>query len=155
EIQTKDGTVRLKLLKLFNSPLPVLEPAVILHGGFDYDMDFTLERGMAEIANGKQQGSACVQIRARDQEREAILKDPDWQLLVEYYSAWPKGARFKKNPGPTDVPIARMTFLVLKGNVDLRHEGTEVAMAAPPGLAFTEWDSVTGMDPGPTELKEL
>jgi len=155
EIETKDGTVRLKLLKYFNSPLPVLEPAVTLHGGVDYDLDFTLERGMVEIADGKPQGSACVKIRARDQAWEAILKDSTSRLLVEYYSAWPKGARFKKNPGPADVPIARMTFLVLQGQVELRHAGTEMAMAAPPGLAVIEWDSVTGMDPGPSRLEEL
>jgi uncharacterized protein (TIGR03000 family) len=155
EIEAKDGTARLKLEKYFNSPMPVLEPAVTLHGGADYDMDFTLERGMVEIANNKKQGSACVKIRARGEAWEAILKDPDSRLLVEFYSAWPRGAPFKKKPGPADVPLARMTFLVLKGDVDLKHAGTEVAMAAPPGLAIIEWDSVTGMDPGPQRLEEL
>jgi uncharacterized protein (TIGR03000 family) len=155
EIETKDGTARLKLLKYFNSPLPVLEPAATLHAGVDYDMDFTLERGMVEVQNGKKEGSACVQIRARGEKWEAILKNPSDQMLVEMYSAWPPGARFTKKPGPKDVPLARMVFLVLKGQVELRHGGRDVAMAAPPGLAVIEWDSATGMDDSPQLLEEL
>ena len=110
-----------------------MEPAVTLHGGVAYDLDFTLERGMVEVANGKKEGSACVQIRARDQAWEAVLKDPDSRLLMEYYSGWPKGARFKKQPGPEDVPIARMTFLVLKGQMILKHDGIEMAMVRAAG----------------------
>ena len=41
----------LRLLKYFNSPLPVLEPAATLHKGADFDLDFTLERGMVEFWN--------------------------------------------------------------------------------------------------------
>jgi uncharacterized protein (TIGR03000 family) len=154
-IESRDGSVRLELLKLFNSPLPVMEPAVTLHQVKDGDLDFTLERGMVEFWNAKPKGSARVQIHARGETWEATLDEPGARILVELYSAWPKGAHFKKNPGPTDAPLARMTFLVLKGQVDLKHSGTQMAMSAPPGLAVIEWDSVTGMDDSPQQLKEL
>jgi hypothetical protein len=154
EIEIQDGSVRLKLLKLFNSPLPVLEPAVTLHRTTDADMAFTLERGMVEFWNAKAKGSARVQISARGETWEAVLEEPGARMLVELYSAWPKGAHFKKNAGAADAPLARMTFLVLKGQVDLKHAGTQVAMSAPPGPAVIEWDSATGMDDSPQLLKE-
>ncbi len=154
EIETKDGSMHLELVKLFNSPLPAMEPAVTLHLAKDADLAFTLERGMVEFWNTKAKGAARVQIRARGETWEVNLEEPGARMLVELYSAWPKGARFKKNPGPADAPLARMTFLVLKGQVDLKHAGTQVAMSQPPGPAVIEWDSATGMDDSPEALKE-
>ncbi len=155
EIESPDGAVRLRLLKYFNSPLPVMEPAVTLHKSGDSDLDFTLERGMVEFWNAKPQGGARVRIRARGETWEVVLEEPGARVLVEFYSCWPKGARFKKNPGPKDVPLAQMTFLVLQGQVDLKHSDKELAMSAPPGLAFIEWDSASGMDDSPQRLEKL
>ena len=155
EIETTDGAVHFRLLKYFNSPLPVLEPAASLHQSAGFDLDFTLERGMVEVWNAKPKGSARIQIRARGETWEAVLEEPGAKLLVEFYSGWPKGARFTKKPGPKDVPIARMTFLVLNGQVDLKHGGKQLAMSAPPGPAIIEWDSATGMDDSPQRLEEL
>ncbi len=155
EIESADGAVHLRLLKYFNSPLPVMEPAVTLHKSADSDLDFTLERGMVEFWNAKPKGSARVRLRARGETWEATLEEPGARVLVEFYSCWPKGARFKKKPGPKDVPLAQMTFLVLQGQMDLEHGGKLLAMSAPPGLAFIEWDSVTGMDDSPQRLEKL
>ena len=155
EIATSDGAVHLRLLKYLNSPLPVLEPAVTLHKSADFDLDFTLERGMVEFWNAKPTGSARVRVHARGETWETVLEEPGARILVEFYSCWPKGARFKKTPGPKDVPLAQMTFLVLKGQANLKHSGKELAMSAPPGLAFIEWDSVTGMDDSPQQLEKL
>ena len=155
EVESKDRAVHLRLLKYFNSPLPVMEPAVTLHPAGDSDLDFTLERGMVEFSNAKPTGAARVRIEARGGKWEVVLEEPGAKMLVEFYSGWPKGARFHKNPGPKDAPLARMTFLVLKGQIDLRHEGRQVAMNAPPGPAVIEWDSATGMDDGPTTLDAL
>jgi uncharacterized protein (TIGR03000 family) len=152
---TNAGTVRLRLLRYLDSPLPTIEPAVVLHKNADFDLDFTLDRGLVEATNTKEKGAARVLIRAQGETWEATLAEPGSQLLVELYGAWPKGARFKKNPGPKDVPLADMTFLVLKGQVDLKHGGDLVALSAPPGPAQIEWDNVTGMDPSPKPLKEL
>ncbi|HVS39902.1 MAG TPA: TIGR03000 domain-containing protein [Gemmataceae bacterium] len=155
EVETPDGTTRFRLLKYFNSPLPVLEPAVTIHQSTDYDLDLTLERGFVEIWNNKPQGSACVQIQARGEKWEAILDGKDSRMLVELYSCWPKGEPFKKEPGPKDVPLAQMTFLVLKGQAALKHNGKQLAMSAPPGPALIEWDSATGMDDSPRALETL
>ena len=155
EIETPDGSVHLSLLKYFNSPLPVMEPAATLHKGAGFDLDFTLERGMVEFWNAKPKGAAHVRLRARGETWEVVLEEPGSRLLVEFYSAWTPGARFKKNPGPKDAPVARMTFLVLKGAADLVYAGKQVALSAPPGPAFIEWDSVTGMDDSPRRLEEL
>jgi uncharacterized protein (TIGR03000 family) len=157
-IETKNGAVQLRLVKYFNSPLPVLEPGVTLHQTDDAaqcDLDFTLERGMVEVTNAKQKGSAHIRVRARDAVWDAILDEPGAQVLIEFYSGWPRGVRFTKNPGPKDVPLARMTFLVLKGDMDLKHSGKQLAMSAPPGQAVIEWDSVTGMDSSAARLEAL
>jgi uncharacterized protein (TIGR03000 family) len=153
EIETADGSVRLRLLKYFNSPLPVMEPAATLHQTAGFDLGFTLERGIVEFWNTKPKGAARVQISARGETWEVVLEEPGSRLLVEFYSAWPKGARFTLKPGPKDAPLARMTFLVLKGEVDLKHAGKQLAMSAPPGLAVIEWDSATGMDDSPRRLE--
>ena len=120
EIETADAAVRLRLVKYFNSPLPVLEPAVTLHQEAGFDLDFTLERGIVELWNSKPKGSARVRIHAHGETWETILEEPGARLLVEFYSGWPKGARFVKKPGPKDEPFARMTFLVLKGSLYLQ-----------------------------------
>ena len=155
EIETADGSVHWRLLKYFNSPLPVMEPAAAPHKAAGVDLDVTLERGFAEFWNGKEKGSARIRIRVRGEAWEATLEEPGARLLVELYSAWPKGVRFKKKPGPKDVPLAEMTFLVLKGQVDLEHAGKQLALAAPPGPALIQWDSATGMDDSPRRLEEL
>ena len=155
EIESTDGSVHLRLLKYFNSPMPVMEPAVTPHKNPGFDLDFTLQRGMVEFWNAKPKGGARVQIHARGETWQAVLEEPGSRMLVEYYSAWPPGVPFKKNPGPKAAPVARMTFLVLKGAADLVYAGREVAMSAPPGPALIEWDSVTGMDDSPRRLEEL
>ncbi len=154
EIESADGSVHLRLLKYFNSPMPVLEPAATLHQVAGFDLAFTLERGMVEFWNTKSEGAARIQIHARDATWEVVLAGPGSRLLVELYSAWPKGARFTLKPGPKDAPLTRMTFLDLKGDVDLKQGGREVALSAPPGLALIEWDNVTGMDDSPRRLEK-
>lgn len=100
EVETTDGSVGLRLVKFVDSPLPVLEPAATLHKGAGFDLDFTLERGMVEVANRKEKGGVRVRIRARDETWTATLEGPGARLLVELYGGWPKGARFHKRPGP-------------------------------------------------------
>jgi hypothetical protein len=75
--------------------------------------------------------------------------------VVELYSLWQKGARFVKDPGPKDRPLAQMLFLVLHGQVLLDTAGIQMRLSAPPGPALAEWDSSFGMDKAPQYLKEL
>ena len=127
EIESRDGGVHLELLKLFNSPLPVMEPAVTLHQAKDADLDFTWNAEWSSSGILSRREAPRPDSRPRP-DVEAALEEPGARMLVEFYSAWPKGARFKKTPGPADVPLARMTFLVLKGQVDLKHAGAQAAM---------------------------
>jgi uncharacterized protein (TIGR03000 family) len=148
------GATRLRLLRPFDSPLPVMEPGVVLHKPDGADLDFTLDRGTVELTNLKKDGPARVRIRAREQVWDAVLDGPGATLLVQEYSCWPKGARFTKDPEPKDVPLAEVDFLVLKGAADLKAGGKQFALSAPPGPAAIGWDSVTGMDPSPQRVDE-
>jgi hypothetical protein len=137
------------------SPHPVRESAVVLHRNQDVDMDFTLDRGRIELTNRKEKGPARVLAHVRKETWDLTLEEPGASIALELYGRWPAGAKFTMKPGPKDVPTASLTFYVLKGDVSLKHGGTEFAMRAPPGPAMIEWDSVTGQDETPRFLKEL
>ena len=67
----------LRLLKYFNSPLPVMEPAVVLHPAGEADLDFKeLERGMVEFSNAKPKVAARVRIEWRGETWEVVLEEP-------------------------------------------------------------------------------
>src|SRR5262249_21201344 len=147
-MDSANGAVRLTLGGDIDgkSPLPIVEPAVIPHEApKNIDLDFTLDRGRADVANRKKEGAANVRVRVRDQTFDLLLHDPGTDVAVEMYSRWPAGARFKRKPGPEDVPLADVIFLVLKGRVTLQYAGHELAMSAPPGPAYIEWDNVDGL----------
>jgi hypothetical protein len=76
-------------------------------------------------------------------------------MALELYGRWPAGTVFTKDPGPKDVPVANLVFLVLRGDVLLKHDVHTHALKAPPGHALIEWDSVSGMDPAPHTLEKL
>jgi hypothetical protein len=154
-VQTKDGAVRLSLLADFHSPLPVLEPAVVLHSAKDADLDFTLERGRVNITNAKESGSARVRIHVWGEPWEATLEGPGARLAAEVVGRWPPGTRFRRAPGTRDVPSAELLFLVLHGNVDLKHKGVTFGLTAPPGPALFGWNNLVGADAAPSRLDKL
>jgi hypothetical protein len=155
ELRSKDGAVRLHLLADFHSPLPVLEPAVVLHPAGDFDLDFTLDRGRIDVANEKESGPAKVLMRIWGQTWEATLQEPGARLAAEVLGRWPPGSRFRHDGGGKDVPSAELLFLVLKGNVDLKHEGVTLGLGAPPGPAMFRWNNLTGPDPAASRLDKL
>jgi hypothetical protein len=155
ELVSADGGVRVRLLTDFDSPLPVLEPAVILHPAGKKDLDLTLDRGMIELVNSKQRGVAEVRVHVRDQVFDLTLYTPGAKATLLLASAWPKGVPFKKDPGPKNVPLAQLLVIAQKGEVDVRNQGRLAALEAPPGPAVIQWDSVTGMDASPTRLEKL
>ncbi len=154
-IASKNGAVRMHLRTDIDSPLPVLEPAVILHESPDCDLDFTLDRGRVDVINQKKEGPARVRIRAWGSTWEATLEAPGATLSTSLLGRWRPGTSFKKDPGPRDVPVANMLFLVLAGEVDLKHAGTLLALSAPPGPAMIGWNNFIGMDPTPERLDKL
>jgi uncharacterized protein (TIGR03000 family) len=153
-LESNDGAVRLRLVRHAESPLPVIEPGVVLHKPGDASLDFSLDRGMVELTN-LAKGASRVRVHVRDRVWDLNLQDPGGQVLLEFYSTWPKGSHFHKKLDPKDVPLAQLTFVMLKGDMDLTHAGRAVLLGAPPGPASIAWDSVTGMDKSPQHLAEL
>lgn len=141
--------VRLSLIADMDgrTPFPAIESAVILHDNADVDLDFTLDRGRAAVANHKSTGAARVKVRLGDQAWTMTLHEPKTRVAIEIYGRWPRGVPFTQNPGPKDVPTLDAVVLVLSGQVGLKTGTDEFLMKAPPeGPAFLHWDSVTGAD---------
>jgi hypothetical protein len=137
------------------SPHPIREPAVLLHANSKADLDLTLDRGRVDLVNMKKKGSAHVRLHVQKEAWDLILDEPETSVALELYGRWPAGVAFTKNPGPKDVPTTDLIFLVLKGEIHLKHKGIEHAMTAPPGPAYIEWDNFEGQDESPKHLKEL
>jgi hypothetical protein len=154
-IDSANKAVRLQLQADYDSPLPLLEPGVILHADPGYDLDFTLDRGRVDVVNQKKQGSARVRVRIWNETWEAVLSEPGSSLAVEMVGRWRPGSRFKEKPGPTDVPSVKALFLVLSGEVALKHGLTQFTMTAPPGPALFGWNNFAGPDASPQYLDKL
>ncbi len=157
-LTSTSGAVRLALLADLDrtSPLPVYEAVVTLHEDPKVDLDFTLERGRVSFSNTKDKGSATVRFHFRDQVWEAKLLEPGAKIALEFYSLWAPGAKFKKKPGPNDVPVANLNLVVVQGSVQLKHhDGDEHHMTAPKGPAFIDWSNTGGGSPTPLKLDEL
>jgi hypothetical protein len=155
-LDAPDKSVRLNFLTDFgDSPFPVIECAVILNQPKGVDLDFTLDRGRADLTNTKEKGAATVRVHVRDQAFDLILKEPKTRVAVELYGRWPAGARFKKTPAKGEEPAALMALLVLHGSAEVKHAKSTYEMTAPPGPALLEWDNKGGFDAAPDKLTEL
>src|SRR5205823_4012654 len=119
------------------------------------DLDFTLDRGRVDIINQKKEGPARVLCRFRGEVWELTLAAPGTRVSVEVYGRWARGAPFKLDPGPADVPLADLILLVLKGEADVKVGGARHALTVPPGPALLSWGSETGLSPSPQRLDQL
>lgn len=153
----KNGAIRLSLHSNIDggARYPIRESAVILHEPSDTDLDFTLDRGRIDLVNRKEKGPATARVRVRAGSWDVVLEDPGSQVSFEVYGRWPRGAKFSRKPDPQNVPVSELVVLVLKGEIDLTHEGVVYAMKAPPGPALVHWDSATGQEDAPKQLDEL
>jgi hypothetical protein len=136
------------------SPYPVRETAVVMHNDRKYDLDMTLDRGRIDLVNNKE-GSAHVRVRLRHETWDLTLEEHGASIALETYGRWPRGVPFTKDPGPKDVPTSTLIFLVLKGEVRVKHGFHHHVLKEPPGPALIEWDSVTGQDPTAHFVDEL
>jgi hypothetical protein len=156
-IDSENGAVRVTFQADLDqvSPHPIREPGVVVHANKDVDLDLTLDRGRVDLVNLKKKGAARIRLRVLKATWELVLDEPKSSVALELYGRWPAGVGFTKNPGPKDVPTFNLIFLVLKGEVHLKHNNVEHALAAPPGPALIEWDNAHGQDESPRYLKEL
>jgi hypothetical protein len=155
-INSKSKAVRLTLLSDLAriSPYPVLESAVILHNSGDKDLDFTLERGRVDISNLKRNGESTVRIRFQKQAWDLTLGDRA-KVAFELFGRWPAGTNFNKTPKPDETPTLDMVMVIKEGTVNLKADGKEYAMSAPPGVAYFHWDSIPPHDEHPRFLESL
>jgi hypothetical protein len=147
-VTSQNGAVRLSMMADLDrtSRHPILESAVSLHQSPGADLDFTLDRGLVEVENRKETGPANVRLHVRNDTWDVVLTEPGSTMAVELYGRWPRGVPFKSEPDPKHVPTASMVFLVVKGEVMLKHNHISHRLKAPPGPAMMEWDSVAGHD---------
>ncbi|HXG12298.1 MAG TPA: hypothetical protein VNK04_21260, partial [Gemmataceae bacterium] len=156
-VQSGDGAVGLVLAGNLPelSASPVLESSVVLHANPAVALDFTLRAGRVIVTNQRDKGPARVRLRALDQVWELNLAEPGASVGLELYGRWPRGVPFNPDPKAPERPTTALVLLVLKGNVDLRTGTQQHALTAPPGPAYFHWDSVGGLDPGPSRLESL
>jgi hypothetical protein len=157
QLDSAKGGVRLTFQSDLDglSPYPIVESAVVLHNNPNVDLEFVLDRGRVDVVNRKKAGAARVGVWVRDASWELTLAEPGTRVALELYGRWPRGVPFTRKPGPKDAPTADLIFLVLSGEVSLKHGSREHLMTAPPGFAMIEWDSVTGQDETPQRLEKL
>jgi hypothetical protein len=134
---------------------PVLEAAVKLFVGTEADLALTLDRGRIELTNKKAKGSAKVRVLVHKAEWELTLNEPGSKIGMEVYGRWPRGVFFEKDAKTPNEPTAELVLIALKGSVDLKVGGKQVALSAPPGPAIYHWDSVAGAEAGPGRLDKL
>lgn len=132
-----------------------LQSAVILHDSRAFDLDFTLQRGRVIVHNRKEKGPARVWLRIEGAGFQLTLVEPGDAICLGLYSFWPKGAPFKLDAKPEDGPVRALSFLAIKGQVDVKAGGTQHALSAPPGPASFRWDSINGPAPGTRRRREL
>jgi hypothetical protein len=132
-----------------------LQSAVILHDSRAFDIDFTLHRGRVIVANRKEKGSARVWVRVEGSAFQLTLNEPGDAICLALYNFWPRGVPFNASPKADEVPVRSLTFLVVKGRVNVKADGTQHLLSAPPGPAFFHWDSVNGAEQGTRNRRVL
>jgi hypothetical protein len=157
QIDSENGAVRLSFTGNMDgqSPLPIIETAVRLHSPSDVDLDVGLDRGRVVLSNQKETGAARARLRVREAVWDLSLTEPGTSVAFELYSRWARGVPFSKRPNPKNAPTATLMILLTRGALNLKHDGVEHAMTAPPGPALVQWDSVTGQDEAAQHLDSL
>ncbi len=157
-MQSKNGAVRLTFLGDINgrSPYPIRETAIVMPDKpSQSDLDFTLERGRIDLVNLKEKGPATVRVTVLGEPWEYVLETPGTSIALEIYGRWPRGVPFNPKPGPKDVPNVHLISLVLKGEVQVKYDGMQRLLQAPPGLAMLDWDNSDPSHPLPQQLNKL
>lgn len=155
ELRSKNGAVSLTCRADFGgqSPLPILETAMIPHDGPGADLTFTLDRGRVDLANLKLTGSSTVRIRFRNNVWTVVLEKPGSRVAVETIGRWPPGTPLYKVDPPKDhAPAASVVLLVLAGTAQVSDGKVTLALMAPPGPAMVTWTSI---DPTPLTAMKL
>jgi hypothetical protein len=163
-LRSANGAVEARLLADLGGrgPFPILDAAVLLHDDAKHDLALTPLRGLIVLTNTKEKGEAKVRLALRDETVVVTLREPGAKLALEVYGRHAPGEPQLDDPKRDD-PVFNLFFIVLKGEVFLRHGETGVALQAPPGPAILVWDSLVRvpevqrldeLPPGVTAMKE-
>jgi hypothetical protein len=98
-----------------------------------------------------------VLIRAAGRKYELTLQTPGALVGLELCGRYLPGAKFTADPKEEKkhAPFTTLMVLVVKGKADLACPECELALSAPPGPAYLQWDSVDGQDRQPKDLQKL
>src|SRR5262249_14525613 len=77
-LDSKSGAVRSPLCGVLEGrwPLPIKTWGIVLHQNPAVDLDFTLERGRADLTNRKEKGPTTIRVRVREQPFDVTLLEP-------------------------------------------------------------------------------
>jgi hypothetical protein len=96
-----------------------------------------------------------MQVRFADKSWRLDL-DPSAEAAVEVYSRWAPGTVSQALAGSRDAaPTTVVVLWMLKGRAQLKVEGEQYSLQAPPGPAYFHWINFSGHDSGPQRRDNL
>jgi hypothetical protein len=142
-LKSANGGVEARLVSdvAQRGPLPILEPAVVLHNDPSCDLALTALRGLIVLTNTKAKGAATIRLSSHGDALEVTLKEPGARLALEIYGRHAPGPPHLENP-KDDEPVMHLFFINLVGEAFLRHGENGIGLHAPPGPAVLVWDSL-------------
>jgi hypothetical protein len=150
ELKSRTGTVMVKMLADLGKrgPFPVFESAVRIHEEGKYDLDFTLDRGIAAVVNIKEKGAASVHVRLHGKEFDLTLLEPGTVVGLEVFGRHPPGtptvhADKSGKVVSQDRPTLDLVTLVIKGKAVFNINNVAYLVHEPPGPAGIQWDNVS------------
>ncbi|HZZ82480.1 MAG TPA: hypothetical protein VFE62_28535 [Gemmataceae bacterium] len=141
ELQAPDGAVDVKLVADVGQrgPFASLEARARFHVPKDTDLDVSLERGIAVIANAKKSGEAKVALRVGQDVFEITLPEPKSRVGIEVHG--------RHMPGPptlkSEAPVVTMLIFALEGDAVVSNGKQATRLTAPPGASLYMWDSIS------------
>jgi serine/threonine protein kinase len=136
------------------SPLsPLLESGLTLHGAAGVDLDLTLDRGRLLLANDRPKAPA-VRVRVRFENPVATAGQSSWEIIlppgaavsVERWGRYAQGVPFDPDEKTRQGPDSELYLVVLRGQVEMRVQGTTFSMEGAPGPGLLGWNSRGGTD---------
>ena len=104
-LESADKAAKLTFLTDFgDSPFPVIECAVVLHEPKGADLDFTLDRGRADVTNTKDKGAAKVRVRVHGAVFDLTLHEPMARVAVNCTAAGRRARASRRTPAPRTSP---------------------------------------------------
>jgi pSer/pThr/pTyr-binding forkhead associated (FHA) protein len=135
----------------FSAFPPVLESALMLHApSAGVDLDFTLERGRVRLSSTKADKPLTVRIRFAREVWDLTLPDVRSEAVIEYWSFWPRGVPFRREPGGPAPD--HCVGLFVRGDAQLRSGDRTIPL---PNQSRFTWTTSAGNAAKPDKLERL